>query len=394
MRAIYLTFCFHIGFVLASAQGFAGKSELSRSPDEEIAIATSELKSLKQALTAEPLVSQSHGREPWLLQGVAAFSQGKSLCNQRQYAACIASYNFFLNTTQIADPMDYLEAQIRLARAYFEIGDEAKSLRAYQRYISTFITQSVGKHSDLLESVRYSLFLTGTLNTSGEALRVLLSNLAAQSLPENLQREIRVYTSLAASIDPEERLIKDWLQQGTEVETKPEVKALSFYLLGIMAAKSNLGNQAYQSFESCRMVQGPEARTVSDRCALAMARLSVVAKKPIRGLNEYRSVKDDSPLFRQALFERIQVAMKIGEYSSALSDAKTFTERFHEGSDFYQVRLSRTGKLCLALLRNLSSSDATLRLPEVAGHARGSRACCPQMGASAGPARLPDAPGR
>lgn len=341
MKSVSRIFCFTLGFALSVAEVFAAEPEMARSPEEEIAIASSELSALKQALASEPLLAQSYGHEPWLLQGIAAFSHAKVFCKQGQYAACVASYNFYLNTTQITDPQDYLEAQAQLGRAYYEIGDEAKSLRAYQRYISTFITQPVGKHSDLLEAVRYSLFLTGSLNTSGETLKILLSNLAAQSLPETLQREVRVYTSLAASIDPAERLIEDWLQQGASVETKPEIKALSFYLMGIMAAKAGKSEPAYQSFESCRMVKAAEARTIADRCVLAMARLSVAGQKPKRGLNEYRSVKEDSPLFRQALFERIQVGIKVGEFASALEDANTFTKKYQEGSDYYQVRLYR-----------------------------------------------------
>ena len=47
-----------------------------------------------------------------------------------------------------------------------------------------------------------------------------------------------------------------------------------------------------------------------------------------------------------------------------------------------------------SLLRKFSPSDATLRLPKMAGRAGGTGACRPQMGAPAGPARLSHATGR
>ena len=62
--------------------------------------------------------------------------------------------------------------------------------------------------------------------------------------------------------------------------------------------------------------------------------------------------------------------------------------------DFDQDGVPRTVNLCVPLLRKLSSSDATFRLPEVAGNARGARAFGPQMGAPAESARLPHAAGR
>ena len=295
-----------------------------------------------------------------------AFDTAKTYFKAGEFLSTIRELNVYLNLSQVPEPAPYLEAQYMLGRAYEVVGFDSRALRAYMRYIGSFMTQKSGNANKLLDVMQRLMPLAVKKTTgSQEELKQLLSSVTSLTLPEEQKAEVFYHAASSASKAKKGSLASEWFKKAHANSKDPAIRVRALYFDALISLANNDFAAAEKLLQTSRSLEGEAAREYRDLATLALARIAVKKRDIPEAFAYYREITADSPQLHHALFEQTYLNLNAGNDTLALKFAQDYLARFPNGSEAYQLKtLSgylqlRTGKLKEAA-SSISDADQDL----------------------------------
>ena len=330
-------------------------------PESVIQASIRELKTLSQQIESSNLLYNKTFSSKNLSANEALNRSRKSYQHQ-DYQSVIRNLNAFLNNSQTPHPTDYLQAQYLLGKSYQMLNRPEKAIRAYRRYISSFITTKEKKYSDLMDIIRFSLPL---YHKSSSTFRSFLSGLIGIDLPNQIKEEITYYYSRAAISNLPLYLGNTLFSQWIYHTDDSPLKAKFLLAQAMILIKNNHLNQAIYLLNIIEDIAKDRPQLI-DFTRLTLARIHVILKKPNNAISYYNLIQSSSHYWLQSTFERIYILANLERFDQALTEAKIFTEKSKNPSEKFQISrlviylLLKTNKLEEAS-KKIAQSEANLK---------------------------------
>lgn len=316
----------------------SGEQPQVRDPETEVASAREDLDSILRRLEAGREEMKRPGLGPQTAAADRAFYNAKEYFEHREWLSVIRELNAYLNLSQVPELKSYLNAQYMLGRSYEEAGYANKALRAYFRYLASFLTMKDGNHDELLEVLRRMLPIAAKDTSTTNQLNELLASVTNLEFPEAVRPSVFFAAAKAAATSGNASMAKRFDDVAVDGAKDPTLKARSLYLRALLA----LGNKDFERAEDILgeviiAAEDKDAET-RDLARLALARVAVKRKKRESALKFYASIVDESPSFKDALFESVYVHLDLKQDGEARTKAMQFIARFPDEPVTFQIK--------------------------------------------------------
>lgn len=316
----------------------AGQQPAVRDPETEIAASRDDLDSVLKRLEAGREEALRPGLGPQTAAADRALYNARDYFRQKEYLSVIRELNAYLNLTQVPELKPYIDAQYMLGRSYEEVGFPAKSLRAYFRYLASFLTVKDGNNDELLDVLRRMLPLAAKDTQTNNQLNELLASVTNLDLPDAVRPAVFFAAAKAAATSGNPGLAARFDDIAVSTAKDDPLKAKGLYLRALLA----LAQQNYDSAEDILgeviMTADTKDAVTRDLARLALGRVAVKRKKRESALKFYTSIGDDSPSFKDALFESIYVHLDLKQDGEARTKALQFVARYPEEPMTFQLK--------------------------------------------------------
>ena len=333
-------------------------------PETELALIRTELGTLQQRLEAGLQLALRLGLGPQTASAERSWHNATAFFDRHEWLSATRELNNFLNQTQVPEPKSYLRSQYMLGRSYEELGYKAKSLRAYFRYLATYLTSKVQDHSEVVDVLRRMLPLAAAQESTRGELNQLLASMTTIELPKAAEPEVLYYAAKAAANSGQSGVAGAWLDRASETTEDPALRAKALYVRALLA----ISRQDFEGAEEilATVIQTDKSGEARDLARLALARLSVHQKRRETALKYYALVPEASSAFKEATFESLYVHLDLKQDSEARAKAMLYTARWPDGPEALQVRMllayldMRAGDLTSAG-KSIAAADGRLR---------------------------------
>ena len=331
------------------------KAEDPTSAEDETRRVTGRLDLIMRDLPTMQVISSKNGIGDQTLESKKLFEKGAAFFAKREYLSAEREIQRYLNQLQTIDPVDYLQAQYILGACFEDQGLHTRALRAYLRYLNSFLTSST-KNFEQLTAVLRRIFELASAESSGKSrsqaalnrneTTKLMSALSSQEIPNKSKAEFYYLAAkLSASVGVN-NLANQWIEKSGSSDENPVFNLRSRYYQALLILSFGDVKKAYDMFVdiSDKMAKNSETATVEfnqDTVLLAMARAALKLKRPQTAVSHYEQIiaherKDDS--FQNALFESVYLLSSLGEYDLARKKARTFLSFFSGGKKAHQLK--------------------------------------------------------
>ncbi len=299
----------------------------------------------KLQLIRKQIESTSHLRKsPGLGLATAAvdrsFLEAEQFFAQGEYLACTQALNQYLDQTQVPEVIRYARAQLLLGHSYEELGYSSRAIRAYRRFLSTFLTLDGRNYNELIEVLKRLMPLVAKLAARMQApdLEALLSAVVNLDLPKERMAEARFYAALAASKSGKEKIAEEWLEDARSLSKDIHLQARSLLSLATISILRGDYAAGKEVLARVMLLNGPEAAPLRSTALLALARLAVHTNENKEALRYYKAVSSDGPEYRESLFERVYVLVDLGMFQEAYETSTEFLNSYPQHADSVSVR--------------------------------------------------------
>lgn len=311
-------------------------------PESEIASALQSLDNLASRIETASQMNARKGLGPQNIASERAFSNALKFYGHKEWQSVIREVNNYLNLSQVPQNRDYLQAQYMVARAYEETRMPMRALRAYFRYIAAYMTDSQKNEDEFIDVLRRMIPLAAADTQATSELRKLLSSVTTLSLPENIRPEVLFIAAKSAAKDGNRKLAESWLEQVLSTTNDMRLKAKALYISAILAISINDLDSAEAKLS--KIIQIDDGKNTSDGYSnqdlarLALARIAIRQKKHKLSMKYFDAINQESPSYKDALFESIYVHLGLNEDNEARNKALLFLARFAETPESMQLR--------------------------------------------------------
>jgi|GEM_PF-1904673 len=319
----------------ANAEG-----ELLNPPETEIGLALTDLDAIQKRLVAAGELAKKTGLGPQTAAADRAYSAGVAYFAASEHLSTIREFNTYLNTSQTTEPERYLKAQYMLGRSHEASGNPTRALRAYLRYLSTFLTHKQPDFKEL-EDILHRILPLAAKDSAGERreLDQFLSSVMTLDLPKEVFPGLAIAAARTASGAGHYSLATSWLEKAVTGTDNPELQNRAVYMRAVI----DIANRDFESAESrltdILSTSGKQTAEIRDLARLALARIAVHRKKSDLALKYYGFIDELSPSFKDALFEVIYVHLDLGNDTEARERARFFVTRYPMEPNAFQVRV-------------------------------------------------------
>ena len=322
-----------------STQINAATSELN-APETELGLTLTDLDNVQKRLTAAGQLARKTGLGPQTAASDRAFSAGVIYYEAGEHLSTIREMNSYLNTTQITEPDKYLKAQYLLGRSHEATGNSSRALRAYLRYLSTFLTHKQPNYKELEDILHRMLPLAAKdSNSERKELDQFLSSVMNLDVPKEVFPGLAIVAARTAANGGHHSIASAWLERAIAGTDNPETHNRAVYLRAVIDIAMKDYESAENRLASIVSSSGQQTAAIRDLSRLALARVAVHRKKRDLALTYYSSIDELSPSFKDALFESIYLLLDMGDDKEARSKAKFYATRFALEQNAFQVRV-------------------------------------------------------
>ncbi len=253
----------------------------------------------------------------------------KKLYTQREFYAVIQHLNIFLNAVQVPKEKNYLEAQYLLGMSYQNLGFKRKSIRAYLRYLASFVTAEEYKDTRLISVIQSLLLLTDSFS-SGEfrELHAIMSSLASIKLSDNQKSRVLFYLALTSSNHNDAFFAEKLFEQSYQSTLDPQLQVENIYFSALIPLRKKDYKTAMQRFEKILTLKTHESIDYINYARLNLARIQAIQRNYHTSLSYLAMIPEDSVAYRDALYESIVLNYRIENYEESLAKAKTLIHKF------------------------------------------------------------------
>ena len=307
-----------------------------KEPETELGLIKTDLNNWSRRLEATEDLNGRLGLGPQTASAERSWSNALDFFSHKEWTSAIREFNNFLNQTQVPEIKSYLKAQYMLGLAYESLQYKEKALRAYFRYLSSFLTTTSQDHEELIDVLRRMIPLSSSVGNKNE-LRQLLASITSLDLPEDVQPLIYYYLGKAAANAGEDKMATTWFERAAASPNDPVIKAKSMYMIAILA----LGRKQFDLAEDIlgKVIAMDKDEATRDLARLALARLAVKQRKRDTSLKFYKLIDADSTAFKDAIFESVYVHLDLKQDSEARAKSLLYLSRWPDGPDALQIRM-------------------------------------------------------
>jgi hypothetical protein len=307
-----------------------------KEPETELELIKTDLNNWSRRLDANENLNGRLGLGPQTASAERSWSNALEFFSHKEWTSAIREFNNFLNQTQVPEIKSYLKAQYMLGLAYEGLQYKEKALRAYFRYLSSFLTAESQDHEELIDVLRRMIPLSSSVGNKNE-LRQLLASITSLDLPQDVQPLIYYYVAKAAANAGEDKIATTWFERAAASPNDPVIKAKSMYMLAILA----LGRKEFDLAEDIlgQVILIDKDDSTRDLGRLALARLAVKQRKRETSLKLYKLIDADSIAFKDAVFESVYVHLDLKQDGEARAKSLLYLSRWPDGPDALQIRM-------------------------------------------------------
>jgi hypothetical protein len=316
----------------------ASSSDRLASPEFELQRALTQLENIENALEGSTKVIETQLSGPKKVSAKAAYEHSIELFKQGHFLASTKQMNNYLNLVQVPDPRLFLEAQLTLGQAYEQAGLPSRALRAYMRYIAGFSTAPKElRDYQMLTSVMQRTLPLSAKESEGarEKLNRLFASVIGMDMPKERKAEVYYF---AASHSPDQKLAKEWFQKADELTEDKAIDSRVNYFRAVIALQNSEFNTAEALLKRNLEYNEASSQEFKDLARIALARIAVRQRKLELALKHYQLIGEDSPSYKDALFETMYLYLDNGQSDVAKAKAQTLAERYPETNEGFQAK--------------------------------------------------------
>ena len=330
MNIAYKTIC--IFFILQ-----VGEVSLAQSPERRIQESLGELEEILVSVQSLEPLNANQGLSPINEEALVALEKGKSNYKKREYQAVIRNLNFYLNSTQRAKTSDYLLAQYLLGSSYQYLGRTRSSIRAYNRYLGSFISSDDKADINFINAVQNILVLSSELSRREKSkVYKLMSSLASIELPKKESSRVAFYLAMTAKHEDKAYLAEQLFEKSKNSSSDHLLVAENIYFSALIAFKNRNYKTAKKRFRAV-LTETPKNKYHS-YSYLNLARLEAMQGNMEGSLSLYNRVSGEIYAYEHAIYESIFVQYKRRNYDEALVLARKYLDSFRNPDRIEQAK--------------------------------------------------------
>jgi tetratricopeptide (TPR) repeat protein len=250
----------------------------------------------------------------------------------------IRELQYYLTATQVPETLKYLQAQSLLAESYRAMGYSSRALRAYRRYLASFITSGSNEYAEVLEVLKsMSSLASSELSQQRQELSDLLSSVSALKFPDHVMAEALYWSARSLIQIGETNLAKTWFVRANELSKDHLLKSRSLYFEAMLALTSKDMDRADQLLSQALVLEHEAKSQEADSIKLALARTAAERGMFKRSQEIYQEIKADSPVHREALFDSIYIKIRMEQYADAAKIARSYLEKYRESKQSIEI---------------------------------------------------------
>lgn len=297
-------------------------------PELEFKRIGSSIRKLEQQVRAVPRTSSEPGLGPQVTEAKRAFSTARDAFAAKDWHGVVQECSRFFNLSQKPEPETWLKAQYMIGRAYDELGQNQKAVRAYRRYLATFTTRPSTGLEDLTEVFeRVVRIATKSSEANQIELSNFLSSIAAMQYPEDVSAELKYLTAVAGSNIGKRKLASQWLGNIDDESVAPETRARAKYYQALMAISRKNWDEAALQLEPILQMTDITKKS-KENAKIALARVFIKQKKPNLSLKMYSQIEETSENYCEAEFEKTFLLVRMGRDQEARDAAKAWLKKY------------------------------------------------------------------
>ncbi|MCX6126855.1 MAG: hypothetical protein NTV34_19195, partial [Proteobacteria bacterium] len=304
-----------IALILGSIYSGTGSAVVDTS--REFKQTFSELTELRDSIQGFERISKNTGLGKQTTEAQIAIANASSAMEQGLWLTVIQETQKYLEIIQQPSPQSWMKAQFMLGRAYEERGQASRAARAYMRYLSAFITAKNATYAEL-----------------GEVLERLVR--------VSIKTGDRSKNELNQFLIGQKSLALGWLNDDNNKNpTRPDQQARTLNFRALLAMQASNWVEAEESFQQIISLNDLNT-SAKDGARLSLARVMLKLKRPKTALKIYESFAAQSSVYRDALFEKTFVYIRLDMGIQAKASALDFLALYPEHPDALQMRSIRS----------------------------------------------------
>lgn len=318
----------------------SSKAFILNEPEEEIQYILSSLHSLNRTIETSNKLHRSQNKNFTQESLKKAYSNSIVSFNHKMWKSTIDNLNNYLNWSQIPEPDQYLNAQYMLGYSYDNLNLKKKAIRAYLRYISSFITSSEYSNNNRLHEILIRILALAQGDNLGnkDNIDMLLSALANIELPIANQLDTLYFAARIAALHGKADLASEWFSKIESSSKNKRLKAKSLYQNGLLYIhKRNYVKAETLLFKSLS-INSSDSDDVRNLARISLARVFVHRKKAVPALKHYNKIDKNSFVYKDALFEMIYLNLELKRNKKALDLALEYINLYSKESESYHIR--------------------------------------------------------
>ena len=309
------------------------------------------LEELQPRVTLVEPIAQFQGLSPFTMKAQHALAKAKRNFTQKEYSAVVRNLNFYLNNSQKPEANDYLISQYLLGSSYQYLGQTRKSIRAYRRYLASYLTSNSKTDLNFVSAIQNILLLSTEMNSlDKKQIRELISSLASIEMPKRESSRVAFYLAMTANHKNETYFAERLFKKSKDLSSDPVLQAENLYFSAIIPFQA----KDYATSE-IRFKEVLSTDSKNNKYH-AYANLNIARIEAIRGnmesaLSYYNRVSDELNAQEHALYESIFIHYKMRNYSQALLLSKKYVleyknkDRIEQSKQIIAYLETRTGNI-------------------------------------------------
>lgn len=335
--------------------------------ETELALTKSALENIARRLETAKQLTERLGLGPQTAAAERAWKNAQWFYVHHEWSSTIRELNNYLNQTQVPATAPYLKAQYMLGRSYEESHLTNKALKAYSRYLATFLTAKAKDHPDhdeLVDVLQRMIPLAAMEPDPAKQLGELLASITTLELPADVEPLVFYYAAKAAVNSGSTAMGSTWLEKTIAAPDDPTLRARAKYIQALIA----IGKKDYARAEEILIdvTTIDQEGTAKDQARLALARLAVRQRRRDSALKYYSLIGEGSSAFKDAVFESIYVHLDLKQDSDVRAKALLYVTRWPDTVQALQLRMLlayldlRVGDLDAAT-KSIAAADQRLK---------------------------------
>ncbi len=262
----------------------------------------------------------------------------KSAQKSGDHIRALRELQHYLTATQVPETSSYLTSQSLLAESYRATGHNNRALRAYRRYLASFLTSGSTEFAEAIDVLRkLSSLASSELGQQKKELSELLSSISALKLPDHAMAEALYWSARSLVQIGELDLAKSWFARATELSKDHILKSRSLYFAAMLSLSEKDVDRADQLLSQALVLEKEAGSQEADSIKLALARTAAERGMFKRSQEIYQEIGANSPAHREALFDSIYIKIRLGQYAAAASLARSYIEKYKESRQSIEV---------------------------------------------------------